>query len=228
MYVISTSDQAVAVGHVTPISVGGQHLMQWFPPAGKPQWSYVHITSLEEWRMEECVACPPATVKLLSGGGRPRGIMATIPKQASMPLLKFAANRGFKGMAAVRMLDLAKLLELPCHRCNEFESTEALIRHVFPAASDAEVAVMLARRTMKREAKYEVTVTREASVNNVDLLGEELREALADVDEYGKQVQAVKPATPAPKKGAARTKKKRGATDHLLAEVARKYLPNVP
>ncbi len=107
MYVISTSDQAVTVWHVTPISVGGQHLMQWFPPAGKPQWSYVHITSLEEWRMEECEACPPATVKLLNEDGRPRGIMVTIPKQASMPLLKFAANRGFMGMTAVRMLDLA-------------------------------------------------------------------------------------------------------------------------
>ena len=82
--------------------------------------------------------------------------MATVPKQPSMPLLKFAANRGFKGMTAVRMLDLAKLPELPCHRCKEFEIAEALIRHVFTAATDAEVAVMLARRTMKREARYGV------------------------------------------------------------------------
>ena len=150
--------------------------------------------------MEECEACPPATVKLLSEDGRPRGIMVTIPKQTSMPLLKFAADRGFKGMTATRMLDLANVLELPCHRCKEFEITEALIRHVFPAATDAEVAVMLARRTMKREATYEATVTKEALVNNADLLGEELREALADVDEYEKQVQAVKLATPAPRK----------------------------
>ena len=206
MYVISTSDQAVTVWHVTPISVGGQHLMQWFAPAGKPQWSYVSIMSLEDWRCEECEACPPATVKLLNEDGRPRGIMVTIPKQPSMTLLKFAANRGFKGMTAVRMLDLASLLELPCRKCKESEIAGALMRHIFPAASDAEVVVMLARRTMKREAKYEATVTKEALVNNADLLGEELREALADVDEYEKQVQAVKLATPAPKKGAAKKK----------------------
>ena len=172
-------------------------MMQRCAPAGKPQWSYVHITSLEGWKCEECGACPPAAVELLSEDGRPRGIMVTVPKQPSMPLLKFAANRGFKGMTAVRMLDLAKLLEPPCHTCRGVEITEALIRHVFPAASDAEVAVM--RRTMKREAKYEVTVTKEALVNNADLRGEELKEALADVDEYEKQVHVVKLATPAPK-----------------------------
>ena len=147
-----------------------------------------------------CEACPPAAVKLLSEDGRPRGITVAIPKQPSMPLLKFAANHGFRGMIAVRMPDLAKLLEFPCHKCKEFEIPEALIRHVCPAATDAEVAVMLARRTMKREAKYEVTVTKEALVNNADLLGEELREALADVDEYERHVQAVKLATPAPKR----------------------------
>ncbi len=172
--------------------------MQWFAQEGKPQWSSMHITNLEGWRCEECEACPPATVKLLSEDGRPRGIMVTIPKQASMPLLKFAANRGFKGVAAARVLGLTKLFELPCHTCKEFEITEALIRHVFPAAIDAEVAVMLARRTMKREAKCEVTVTKEALVNNADLLGEELREALADVDEYETHWQAVKLVTPAP------------------------------
>ena len=65
---------------------------------------------------------------------------------------------------------------------------------------------MLARRTMKREAKHEVTVTKEAMVNNADLLGEELREALADVGECEKQVHAVKLAAPAPKNGAAKKK----------------------
>ena len=127
-------------------------MMKWWAPAGEPQWRYMRITSLEDWRCEECEACPPAKAKLLSEDGRPRGIMVTIPKQASMPLLKFAANRGFRGMTATRMLGLANVLEFPCHKCKEFEITEALIRHVFPAATDAEVAVMLARRTMKREA----------------------------------------------------------------------------
>ena len=51
---------------------------------------------------------------------------------------------------------------------------------------------------------------------------------MADVDECEKQVQAAKLATPAPERGAARKKNTRGAKDHLLAEVVRKYLPNVP
>ncbi len=75
MYLISTSDQAVTVWNVTPVSVGGQHLMQWFPPAVKPQWSYGDNTSLGEWRMKECGAGPPAT-----GQGCGRCTRLTLPR----------------------------------------------------------------------------------------------------------------------------------------------------
>ena len=171
--------------------------------------------------------------KAMAHDNTPLGIILTVPPgTVGIPVLRSAADEGFKGMTVPFLKDLIDELELnpdPIPR-TENDIVKFLLKSCLPCMTDEEyLARMLRRHTSA--PKFKTSLDMNVLDACADVLGSSTtKEMREEIRTYVKQVEAAKLLTPKPvaKAKAAKKKKVWAPKDYESAAAAQAFKPPHP